>query len=327
MKKFIFFSLSIVSFGLMNAMEYQRNETKQPETKIQSKEASYVTLTSSDNHEFKAPQAIEAISWDTLPKEIKVYILSFIALPSEYTLAQLRNLAYVSKNFKEVINMSSVKLSLIKKYESDYPRKFQQAFIRALGDNREELVALLLESGCNANGRLRIDSDGVLEATPLLLAIQHGYNNLVRLLIMRGACIDGPITNSTNHFKKGLRVAALDLNRAFNRKNGMIDNDVGVLQTPLIEAIQKSNKKIVKLLLSLGADPNLAGALNQAVVCGDKKIIRWLLLAGADLRKKDTDGRTPLMMAALVGDKNMKQFLLKQGASFTLRVAKCQLKS
>jgi hypothetical protein len=58
MKKIILLSFSIVSFAFMNAMEYRRDETKQPETKVQSKETSYVTLISSDNHEFKVPQSI-----------------------------------------------------------------------------------------------------------------------------------------------------------------------------------------------------------------------------------------------------------------------------
>jgi hypothetical protein len=58
MKKMIFFTLSIASFALMNAMEYQGDDTKQLEDKVESKEVSYVTLVSSDHHEFKVPQSI-----------------------------------------------------------------------------------------------------------------------------------------------------------------------------------------------------------------------------------------------------------------------------
>jgi hypothetical protein len=58
MKKTILLFLSIVSFALINAMEYQCDDTKQLEDQVESTEHAYVTLVSSDGHEFKVPQSI-----------------------------------------------------------------------------------------------------------------------------------------------------------------------------------------------------------------------------------------------------------------------------
>ena len=76
--------------------------------------------------------------------------------------------------------------------------------------------------------------------------------------------------------------------------------------TPLHSAAAASHEKIVKLLLSHGADPNIREeggftALHAAAQNGNVEIIRELLLGGADLTIKSNDGKTAMDVAMDAG--------------------------
>ena len=106
---------------------------------------------------------------------------------------------------------------------------------------------------------------------PLGLAAYFGQEDAARTLIEAGAQVDAPARNS-----------------------------LGV--TPLQSAVAGRNAAITRLLLEVGADPNVRERggytpLHVAAHNGDIDILRGLLVAGADVNAQNDDGKTPPDMA------------------------------
>ena len=96
---------------------------------------------------------------------------------------------------------------------------------------------------------------------------------------------------------------------------------------PLLEAIDQENLDVVREHMEFGKDPNEtyiwpgsdhagAYALHLAVVVENKEITEFLLKNGADIniRARDKYGGTPLHWAAFVGINQMAEMLVEAGA-------------
>jgi ankyrin repeat protein len=92
--------------------------------------------------------------------------------------------------------------------------------------------------------------------------------------------------------------------------------------TPLIAASRAGNVAMIRLLTSHGADPNLSDAavnswtpLLHAIHKAQPAAAAALLAAGANPNGTDSDGTTPLMMAAGYGYTGIVKLLLAHGAN------------
>ena len=101
----------------------------------------------------------------------------------------------------------------------------------------------------------------------------------------------------------------------------------GVPCTPLLDAINEGDLDIVREHMESGTDPNRffvwtgsdyagASALHLAVSLGNKEITEFLLENGADIdiKAREQYEGTPLHWAAYLGQKEMVEFLVKAGA-------------
>ena len=121
-------------------------------------------------------------------------------------------------------------------------------------------------------------SDGHLHITPLCVAVDQVNNDVVRLLLQRGA----------------------NPNKA---ENGVISPIGGA--TPLILAALQDNREGAQLLLEHGALPNSADAdgntpLHVAAKPGHKDMVKFLMDNGAGPNNVDKRGKTPLHSAAMM---------------------------
>lgn len=167
-------------------------------------------------------------------------------------------------------------------------------------------VQALLDEGANPNtkrkGKLRsarwscaindwTDQQFEYGASTLLLAARGGHVEIARLLLDRGAKVDGR------------------------------ENVHGL--TALMEAAGRGHEEIVALLIDRGARVDLATrnymlcsgstALAYAAGAGFAGITRRLLDAGADPNRRDKYGGTPLLHAAENGHTEIVDLLLKRG--------------
>jgi cytochrome c len=127
------------------------------------------------------------------------------------------------------------------------------------------------------------ESDG--GATALYLAVRGGHFATAKLLLERGA-------------------------------------DVNVAPTPrlgpaLMPALAKRRIDLINLLLDRGADPNAKRnsetALHIAARSGCFDCVEALVGAGADVNAKTKDGKTPLHLAKLKGQREIADYLMSHG--------------
>ncbi len=121
---------------------------------------------------------------------------------------------------------------------------------------------------------------------PLGLACFFGHYDIAEYLIKAGAIVNSKSNN-------GLKAA------------------------PIQSAAAGGHRKIVKLLLDHGADPNIREQggytpLHAAAQNGDEEMIRLLLYGGADLTIKSNDGKTALDLA-IEGGHERATLLLGEG--------------
>ena len=216
----------------------------------------------------------------------------------------------------------------------------------AIKNKKLEAAQLLIALGADVNGACRVQKvygNVVLQNKtqkqyysqygPLRLAVEQGYFELVKLLLDKGAHVDG-------------EASQIRVNYSSPRKQ----------PTPLCLAVQAGNLEIVDLLISRKADINMRDtrsktALDSAIESGkSEKIVLLLLNSGAkissqrnnwlhaaaasghlllvdllikkgfsidrsDTQRYNGQGNTPLYKAAEHGKAQVVKFLLSKGAS------------
>ncbi|MCP9450610.1 MAG: ankyrin repeat domain-containing protein [Nitrospira sp.] len=142
------------------------------------------------------------------------------------------------------------------------------------GDSTQAAAAL-------AHGA-KVETTDEFGMTPLLLAVKHGHQPTVELLLEKGA----------------------DLSRA--RHDGL---------TPLFMAIREGRADMVALLLEKGADVNVRGAISSVTPLhvgayeGNQEIVMLLLKYGADKQARMTSGELPVDLARQLGRTNLIKLL------------------
>lgn len=165
--------------------------------------------------------------------------------------------------------------------------------LAALFKGSLDVAKYLIDQGANVNARASLIM-GELTATPLSVASEAGFPDIVKLLLEKGADRDYCVTHPGG--PKG---------------NG----------TPLILALRAGHLEIAQMLVAAGADVNAPGcayggdgtpAIHFAV--RDPQVTALLLSKGADPNSRVDYGMTPLMSAVARGKPESVKLLLKAGA-------------
>ena len=178
----------------------------------------------------------------------------------------------------------------------------QTALMGAVLENHLDAAKYLLERGADINSYTRAIPTAKGGMTALLYAAREGYQEMAELLLDRGADIKASSANRTS---------------------------------PLLIAILNGHVTLAMKLLDRGADPNAADAYGRGPLfaavemdAGDRTaLIHALVDRGADVNARtayrfmqgddsgvDSEGQTPFLRAALLGDVELMRYLLDHGA-------------
>ncbi|CAL1682578.1 unnamed protein product [Lasius platythorax] len=211
--------------------------------------------------------------------------------------------------------------------------------------NNEEIIKLLLSRGAN------VDAKGYLQNvehllkhgahvnsaytstsregyTPLHLAVEKGSEEIIKLLLSRGANVDAKgidgITSLHIAAERGYLQIVEHLLKRGAHVNSVYTSTSREGYTPLHLAVEKDSEEIIKLLLSRGANVDAKGkdgitSLHIAVERGYLQIVEHLLKHGAYVNFAYTstsrEGYTPLHLAVETGHENVVKLLLEYGAN------------
>jgi ankyrin repeat protein len=200
------------------------------------------------------------------------------------------------------------------------------ALIEAARYGRTEVVKLLLDHGANVgakdhNGFTALAAAKDIETADLLISRGANADDLIPFLFGKEAKLD-------DRQRAMLRaVAAGDVQGAgegpFSQTEIIRQYPDG--STPLQIATMLARANVIDWLLDHGADVNTPNAdglvpLHVAIFAATRdshqkiRIIESLLKHGAAIDPVDKSGRTPLHLAAATYDKDIVDFLLKNGA-------------
>uniref|UniRef100_A0ACD5TXF8 Uncharacterized protein n=1 Tax=Avena sativa TaxID=4498 RepID=A0ACD5TXF8_AVESA len=165
-------------------------------------------------------------------------------------------------------------------------------------------VRFLLDHGAD------IHQENEEGATVLHLAAMKGKCDIVKLLLSRGAGIEGKSEQGTPlHFAavKGHESTVEVLLEHHADVNKLVPS---CLLTPLDAAVFASYTPCAKLLIQAGANVNdVNNSLARAAAEGLTEIIKCLLEAGADPNRPDECGRMPIELAAVYASREDVELL------------------
>lgn len=157
--------------------------------------------------------------------------------------------------------------------------------------------------------------------TTLMIAIQAGYLEIIKLLLESGAKNQ---INATDSLGNTALLFAIESN-SFEAVKLVIENRADVNQrrndgtTPLMAASKLGNLEIMRLLVSRISNLNQKDrdgetVLHIAARSGNLELIRLLIDSGADVNQITTKGLTPLYVAAFSGHLEVVKLLVERGS-------------
>ncbi len=198
--------------------------------------------------------------------------------------------------------------------------KKETALSLAVKSYRLSSLRVLITSGADINQR---DSDG---RTPLMWAVEHGFEEIVRLLCENNADLNVQCTT--------FRDTAVSLAAEYNRSSCvkiLIESGADINPTdykgwtPLMHASRHGFEEIVRLLCKNNAELNVnTTALQDTAVSLAAKhykssCLKILIESGADINQIDYIGWTPLMIAARNGFEEIVRLLCENKADLNVQ--------
>ena len=181
--------------------------------------------------------------------------------------------------------------------------------ISAITIGDEELVQLMLQRGASVEARC---ADQI---TPLMYAVNHGYLSISELLLKRGAKIDSTTAGWTalHRAADNLNVPMVKLLLAKGADiEGRSPKDFSPKKHPL--ARLGSDFDDYDEVDAADADEGWT-ALLRAATKGQEAMVRLLVEKGADIEARNPTKGTPLICAAETNYEAIVEFLLKSGAN------------
>ena len=171
-----------------------------------------------------------------------------------------------------------------------------------------------IKSGVDVNRKIPGET-----STNLFYGCMTGDPELVRLLIEHGAQIDGHRGHTASLLMEALRSGHADVVAVLLEKGADPNLKDHGGQTPLMLATSSNDMRSIRVLLAAGADVSVShysgSALARAVRAGNVDIVRLLLSVGANPGETDRSGKTLLYRAVESGKPEIAALLTSAGST------------
>ncbi|CDK30207.1 ankyrin repeat domain-containing protein [Candidatus Babela massiliensis] len=290
-----------------------------------------------------------AIINETVIQQVKETINKWNDIFQQPKKINLQEIALVSQQFKDVLNVASkspslknylnqlikelkskrfdelfenLKIKSIEEYKVQglSTEDLNRAFINILNKDPKskeyfKVTVKLILAGVDVNSKSQYGGN-----TALMKASYGGYKEVVEILIKSGASIN---TKNNNGFTALMRASIndhKDIVQILIDKGASINtkNEYGF--TALMLASSNGHKDIVELLIDKGADIDAKSTFNNDTALmvaskkGHKDIVKILINEGANVNSKDYEGNTALMIASEKGYKDIVEILKEAGS-------------
>ncbi len=179
-----------------------------------------------------------------------------------------------------------------------------------IGMGRKDVAKILIQNGISVN-----PSEEELMATPLSLAIQKIDDELVEVLLEKGADPNYPLKYDSYPIFYAISTDSYDPIKTpkileLLLKYGANINQSTESSNVLSSAFYKPQLPVIQLLIDKGADFESIKDTVLLKCLNDKKLFEFVLSKGANLNISDTDGNNLLMLAIKNQDQELFDFLI-----------------
>jgi ankyrin repeat protein len=149
----------------------------------------------------------------------------------------------------------------------------------------------------------QLSSDGI---RPLHRAIYFGHEEIVKLLISKGAPLEATTQDGWSALHYGAKRGKLEIVRLLMDAGAKVSTCTHDLQTPLHKACQSGNEDVVSYLIQKKAEIEAEDKMNcrplhEAAEGGHEAVVRLILRHGADVTARNARSETPHETAAHSG--------------------------
>jgi ankyrin repeat protein len=200
----------------------------------------------------------------------------------------------------------------------------------AIEGDHEEVIDFFLKSGANVNPDVTpsMEVEGLGGAFPLYTATRKENLAVIKKLLKRGADVNRSAPNGWTSLKSAAQQGSFEIVKVLLDAGADPNIADDTNYTPLMNAVSGEHEDIVKILLKFNADTNVqsgenpedddweAGrtALMDAALSGNLNIANLLLKNGADPKLRSKKGRSVLHSAVFSANLEMVSLMLKSGA-------------
>ena len=183
--------------------------------------------------------------------------------------------------------------------------------------------------------KVNLAAQGHMNTSDILQAIKNGDKELVDKALAAGVSVNMQDSSNCTLLMRACLCQKVEIIELLLNKGADINKTLKDGRTALHIAASQGYTEIVQLLLNRNADLNLtfkrlAGreitreitgitVLMLAVLIGKKELVEMLITAGADVNAHTSNGDTALLEAAYSGDLDIVELLLKNGAHSNAR--------
>ncbi|XP_067660925.1 ankyrin repeat domain-containing protein 50-like [Haliotis asinina] len=188
-----------------------------------------------------------------------------------------------------------------------------------LGGDVEVVKYVLSQNMLDINSRVKCGR------TAVMLAAGNGNKDLVQLFVDKGADVSLLDKTGDNILHCACRGGGAEVLKYILSKDMVDINSLGHRKrTPVIVAAERGHEEVVELLVKHGADLSLSkrsggNILHHVCQRGHYKLVKYVLsLNMVDINSRWWMKRTPVMVAARYGHKEVVELLVNHGANLLL---------